>query len=212
LDVVGVCMKKTRAFAAISGALRMVLVTDQPDSEQNTLVRGRKRNQNDETKSSHPKTRRVPASRASRQIPSKKKGLTFARDLRSISGKTQNDHGRRIRDQEPAQLAIQSRSPATWFSPPSTANKCTGRNWPLYQWARAYNFVSALNCNLAAFGYARSLRELQAPEENTHGTNNRSWSRHSVYESGTTLVEGGGCLNARYRVPTGAPLSASCST
>ncbi len=72
------------------------------------------------------------------QIPvNEKKGLTFARGLRSI---LRHDPDKimvgEIRDQETAQIAINPRSPATWCSPPSTPT--TFSTW----WAASSTWAS----------------------------------------------------------------------
>src|SRR6266850_1647709 len=130
------------------------------------------------------------------QIPlNEKKGLTFARGLRSI---LRHDPDKimvgEIRDQETAQIAIQSALTGHLVFTTVHANNVTdviGRF--INMGVEPYNFVSALNCIMAQ----RLVRVVcenckrpkkYSPEELSEaGLDAAAWS-------GITLVEGGGCL------------------
>jgi type IV pilus assembly protein PilB len=86
------------------------------------------------------------------QIPvNEKKGLTFARGLRSICATIRTrSWWAKSATRRPRRSPSTRRSPATWCSPPSTpttCSTCSGRF--LNMGVEPYNFVSALNCILA---------------------------------------------------------------
>jgi len=99
-----------------------------------------------------------------------KKGLTFARGLRSIW--ESEDHVGEIRDQETAQIAIQSALTGHLVFTTVHANNVTdviGRF--INMGVEPYNFVSALNCILAQRLVRVILREMQAAPSSTARTN-----------------------------------------
>ncbi len=134
------------------------------------------------------------------QIPvNEKKGLTFARGLRSI---LRHDPDKilvgEIRDQETAQIAINSALTGHLVFTTVHANNVVdviGRF--LNMGVEAYNFVSALNCILAQ-RLVRTIcehckREVHHDEEvlRTSGMNPKEWSDCTFYE-GTGCIECGG--------------------
>ena len=134
------------------------------------------------------------------QIPvNEKKGLTFARGLRSI---LRHDPDKilvgEIRDQETAQIAINSALTGHLVFTTVHANNVVdviGRF--LNMGVEAYNFVSALNCILAQ-RLVRTIcehckRETSHDEEalRTSGMNPKDWADCTFYE-GTGCIECGG--------------------
>jgi len=134
------------------------------------------------------------------QIPvNEKKGLTFARGLRSI---LRHDPDKilvgEIRDQETAQIAINSALTGHLVFTTVHANNVVdviGRF--LNMGVEAYNFVSALNCILAQ-RLVRTIcehckREVRHDEEvlRTSGMNPKEWADCTFYE-GTGCIECGG--------------------
>src|SRR6267378_3722676 len=130
------------------------------------------------------------------QIPvNEKKGLTFARGLRSI---LRHDPDKimvgEIRDQETAQIAIQSALTGHLVFTTVHANNVTdviGRF--INMGVEPYNFVSALNCILAqrlvrvvCENCKKQVRYSPAVLKES-GLDPKEWA-------GITLVEGGGCL------------------
>jgi type IV pilus assembly protein PilB len=130
------------------------------------------------------------------QIPvNEKKGLTFARGLRSI---LRHDPDKimvgEIRDQETAQIAIQSALTGHLVFTTVHANNVTdviGRF--INMGVEPYNFVSALNCILAQrlvrviCNNCKQLRKITPDEMREAGLNPEQWANVS-------LAEGAGCL------------------
>jgi type IV pilus assembly protein PilB len=198
LDVVGFSSEETRRFRRyIREPYGMVLVTGPTGSGKTTTLYAAV----NEIKSDEDKivTIEDPVEyqlRGITQIPvNEKKGLTFARGLRSI---LRHDPDKimvgEIRDQETAQIAIQSALTGHLVFTTVHANNVTdviGRF--INMGVEPYNFVSALNCIMAQ----RLVRVVcenckrpkkYSPEELSEaGLDAAAWS-------GITLVEGGGCL------------------
>jgi type IV pilus assembly protein PilB len=130
------------------------------------------------------------------QIPvNEKKGLTFARGLRSI---LRHDPDKimvgEIRDQETAQIAIQSALTGHLVFTTVHANNVTdviGRF--INMGVEPYNFVSALNCIMAQrlvriiCMNCRRPKNYSATELKEAGLDPAAWG-------GVTLMEGAGCL------------------
>src|ERR1700681_4760072 len=130
------------------------------------------------------------------QIPvNEKKGLTFARGLRSI---LRHDPDKimvgEIRDQETAQIAIQSALTGHLVFTTVHANNVTdviGRF--INMGVEPYNFVSALNCIMAQrlvriiCMNCRRPKQYSATELKEAGLDPSAWG-------GVTLMEGAGCL------------------
>jgi type IV pilus assembly protein PilB len=130
------------------------------------------------------------------QIPvNEKKGLTFARGLRSI---LRHDPDKimvgEIRDQETAQIAIQSALTGHLVFTTVHANNVTdviGRF--INMGVEPYNFVSALNCIMAQRLVRVVCEKCKRPKNYSHaelkeaGLDPASWSN-------VVLCEGGGCL------------------
>src|ERR1700676_3088157 len=130
------------------------------------------------------------------QIPvNEKKGLTFARGLRSI---LRHDPDKimvgEIRDQETAQIAIQSALTGHLVFTTVHANNVTdviGRF--INMGVEPYNFVSALNCIMAQrlvriiCMNCRRPKQYSSTELKEAGLDPAAWS-------GVTLMEGAGCL------------------
>ena len=130
------------------------------------------------------------------QIPvNEKKGLTFARGLRSI---LRHDPDKimvgEIRDQETAQIAIQSALTGHLVFTTVHANNVTdviGRF--INMGVEPYNFVSALNCIMAQrlvriiCMNCRRPKQFSATELKEAGLDPSAWG-------GVTLMEGAGCL------------------
>jgi type IV pilus assembly protein PilB len=130
------------------------------------------------------------------QIPvNEKKGLTFARGLRSI---LRHDPDKimvgEIRDQETAQIAIQSALTGHLVFTTVHANNVTdviGRF--INMGVEPYNFVSALNCIMAQrlvriiCMNCRRPKKFSATELQEAGLDPGAWA-------GVTLMEGAGCL------------------
>ncbi|HXM94336.1 MAG TPA: GspE/PulE family protein [Candidatus Dormibacteraeota bacterium] len=130
------------------------------------------------------------------QIPvNEKKGLTFARGLRSI---LRHDPDKimvgEIRDQETAQIAIQSALTGHLVFTTVHANNVTdviGRF--INMGVEPYNFVSALNCIMAQrlvrviCSNCKRPKHFSSQELKEAGLDPAAWT-------GVTLVEGAGCL------------------
>ena len=198
LDVVGFSADETRRFRRyIREPYGMVLVTGPTGSGKTTTLYAAV----NEIKSDEDKivTIEDPVEyqlRGITQIPvNEKKGLTFARGLRSI---LRHDPDKimvgEIRDQETAQIAIQSALTGHLVFTTVHANNVTdviGRF--INMGVEPYNFVSALNCIMAQ----RLVRVVcenckrpkkYSPEELVEaGLDAATWSD-------VMLVEGGGCL------------------
>jgi type IV pilus assembly protein PilB len=198
LDVVGFSLEETRRFRRyIREPYGMVLVTGPTGSgKTTTLYAAVNEIKTDEDKIVTIEDPVEYQLRGITQIPvNEKKGLTFARGLRSI---LRHDPDKimvgEIRDQETAQIAIQSALTGHLVFTTVHANNVTdviGRF--INMGVEPYNFVSALNCIMAQ----RLVRivcpnckrpKKYSPEELTEaGLDPAVWST-------ITLVEGGGCL------------------
>src|SRR6202047_3933096 len=198
LDVVGFSPEATRRFRRyIREPYGMVLVTGPTGSgKTTTLYAAVNEIKTDEDKIVTIEDPVEYQLRGITQIPvNEKKGLTFARGLRSI---LRHDPDKimvgEIRDQETAQIAIQSALTGHLVFTTVHANNVTdviGRF--INMGVEPYNFVSALNCIMAQ----RLVRVVcpnckrpkkYSPQELTEaGLDAAAWSD-------VTLVEGGGCL------------------
>jgi type IV pilus assembly protein PilB len=198
LDVVGFSPEETRRFRRyIREPYGMVLVTGPTGSgKTTTLYAAVNEIKTDEDKIVTIEDPVEYQLRGITQIPvNEKKGLTFARGLRSI---LRHDPDKimvgEIRDQETAQIAIQSALTGHLVFTTVHANNVTdviGRF--INMGVEPYNFVSALNCIMAQ----RLVRivcpnckrpKKYSPQELTEaGLDAAVWSD-------VTLVEGGGCL------------------
>ena len=198
LDVVGFSPEETRRFRRyIREPYGMVLVTGPTGSgKTTTLYAAVNEIKTDEDKIVTIEDPVEYQLRGITQIPvNEKKGLTFARGLRSI---LRHDPNKimvgEIRDQETAQIAIQSALTGHLVFTTVHANNVTdviGRF--INMGVEPYNFVSALNCIMAQ----RLVRVVcpvckrpkkYSPEEFTEsGLDPAVWAA-------VTLVEGGGCL------------------
>jgi len=198
LDVVGFSPEETRRFRRyIREPYGMVLVTGPTGSgKTTTLYAAVNEIKTDEDKIVTIEDPVEYQLRGITQIPvNEKKGLTFARGLRSI---LRHDPDKimvgEIRDQETAQIAIQSALTGHLVFTTVHANNVTdviGRF--INMGVEPYNFVSALNCIMAQ----RLVRivcpnckrpKKYSPQELTEaGLDAAIWSD-------VTLVEGGGCL------------------
>ena len=198
LDVVGFSPEETRRFRRyIREPYGMVLVTGPTGSgKTTTLYAAVNEIKTDEDKIVTIEDPVEYQLRGITQIPvNEKKGLTFARGLRSI---LRHDPDKimvgEIRDQETAQIAIQSALTGHLVFTTVHANNVTdviGRF--INMGVEPYNFVSALNCIMAQ----RLVRVVctnckrtkkASPQELTEaGLDPAVWST-------ITLVEGAGCL------------------
>jgi type IV pilus assembly protein PilB len=198
LDVIGFSAEETRRFRRyIREPYGMVLVTGPTGSGKTTTLYAAV----SEIKSDEDKivTIEDPVEyqlRGITQIPvNEKKGLTFARGLRSI---LRHDPDKimvgEIRDHETAQIAIQSALTGHLVFTTVHANNVTdviGRF--INMGVEPYNFVSALNCILAQRLVRIVCPSCQRP---------RKYSAEELQELGldpavwlnVTLVEGAGCL------------------
>src|SRR5437764_4152113 len=130
------------------------------------------------------------------QIPvNEKKGLTFARGLRSI---LRHDPDKimvgEIRDQETAQIAIQSALTGHLVFTTVHANNVTdviGRF--INMGVEPYNFVSALNCIMAQRLVRVVCANCKRPKHYSEQELRESGLDPAVWSS-VTLVEGAGCL------------------
>src|ERR1700756_2867311 len=130
------------------------------------------------------------------QIPvNEKKGLTFARGLRSI---LRHDPDKimvgEIRDQETAQIAIQSALTGHLVFPTVHANNVTdviGRF--INMGVEPYNFVSALNCIMAQRLVRIVCPNCKRPKKTSMEELREAGLDPAVWAD-VTLVEGGGCL------------------
>ncbi len=198
LDVVGFSPEETRRFRRyIREPYGMVLVTGPTGSgKTTTLYAAVNEIKTDEDKIVTIEDPVEYMLRGITQIPvNEKKGLTFARGLRSI---LRHDPDKimvgEIRDQETAQIAIQSALTGHLVFTTVHANNVTdviGRF--INMGVEPYNFVSALNCIMAQ-RLVRVVcpkckkRKKYSPEELTEaGLDPAVWSA-------VPLVEGAGCL------------------
>src|SRR3981189_3076629 len=198
LDVVGFSSEETRRFRRyIREPYGMVLVTGPTGSGKTTTLYAAV----NEIKTDEKKyvTIEGPVEyqlRGITQTPvNEKKGLTFARGLRSI---LRHDPDKimvgEIRDQETAQIAIQSALTGHLVFTTVHANNVVdviGRF--LNMGVEPYNFVSALNCIMAQRLVRVVCENCKRPKKYTPeelseaGLDAAAWS-------GITLVEGAGCL------------------
>src|SRR6202023_1041988 len=194
LDVVGFSPEETRRFRRyIREPYGMVLVTGPTGSgKTTTLYAAVNEIKTDEDKivTIEYQLRGIP------QIPvNEKKGLTFARGLRSI---LRHDPDKimvgEIRDQETAQIAIQSALTGHLVFTTVHANNVTdviGRF--INMGVEPYNFVSALNCIMAqrlvrvVCSNCKRPKKYSAAELQEAGLEPAAWI-------GAQLVEGVGCL------------------
>jgi type IV pilus assembly protein PilB len=198
LDVVGFDQEDLRKFRKyIQEPYGMVLVTGPTGSGKTTTLYGAI----NEIKTDEDKiiTIEDPVEyqvRGITQIPvNEKKGLTFARGLRSI---LRHDPDKimvgEIRDQETAQIAIQSALTGHLVFTTVHANNVTdviGRF--INMGVEPYNFVSALNCILAqrlvrvVCEHCRKFAPPTADELKTSGLDPKVWAQHPI-------ASGAGCL------------------
>jgi type IV pilus assembly protein PilB len=198
LDVVGFSAEETRRFRRyIREPYGMVLVTGPTGSgKTTTLYAAVNEIKTDEDKIVTIEDPVEYQLRGITQIPvNEKKGLTFARGLRSI---LRHDPDKimvgEIRDQETAQIAIQSALTGHLVFTTVHANNVTdviGRF--INMGVEPYNFVSALNCIMAqrlvriVCPNCKRPKKLSTEELTEAGLDPAVWST-------ITLVEGGGCL------------------
>ncbi len=198
LDVVGFSPEETRRFRRyIREPYGMVLVTGPTGSgKTTTLYAAINEIKTDEDKIVTIEDPVEYQLRGITQIPvNEKKGLTFARGLRSI---LRHDPDKimvgEIRDQETAQIAIQSALTGHLVFTTVHANNVTdviGRF--INMGVEPYNFVSALNCIMAQrlvrviCNNCKKVRRYSPEELTEAGLDPAVWSS-------IMLVEGGGCL------------------
>jgi type IV pilus assembly protein PilB len=198
LDVIGFSPEETRRFRRyIREPYGMVLVTGPTGSgKTTTLYAAVNEIKTDEDKIVTIEDPVEYQLRGITQIPvNEKKGLTFARGLRSI---LRHDPDKimvgEIRDQETAQIAIQSALTGHLVFTTVHANNVTdviGRF--INMGVEPYNFVSALNCIMAQrlvrviCSNCKRSRELSAQEMQDSGLDPAVWST-------TPVTEGAGCL------------------
>ena len=198
LDVVGFSAEETRRFRRyIREPYGMVLVTGPTGSGKTTTLYAAI----NEIKSDEDKivTIEDPVEyqlRGITQIPvNEKKGLTFARGLRSI---LRHDPDKimvgEIRDQETAQIAIQSALTGHLVFTTVHANNVTdviGRF--INMGVEPYNFVSALNCIMAQRLVRVTCANCKKPKRYCVEELNEAGLDPAVWES-VTFAEGAGCL------------------
>jgi type IV pilus assembly protein PilB len=198
LDVVGFSAEEMRRFRRyIREPYGMVLVTGPTGSgKTTTLYAAINEIKTDEDKIITIEDPVEYQLRGITQIPvNEKKGLTFARGLRSI---LRHDPDKimvgEIRDQETAQIAIQSALTGHLVFTTVHANNVTdviGRF--INMGVEPYNFVSALNCIMAQrlvriiCMNCRRPKQFSTTELKEAGLDPAAWS-------GVTLMEGAGCL------------------
>jgi type IV pilus assembly protein PilB len=198
LDVVGFSSEETRRFRRyIREPYGMVLVTGPTGSgKTTTLYAAVNEIKTDEDKIVTIEDPVEYQLRGITQIPvNEKKGLTFARGLRSI---LRHDPDKimvgEIRDQETAQIAIQSALTGHLVFTTVHANNVTdviGRF--INMGVEPYNFVSALNCIMAQRLVRVVCENCKRPKKYTTEELAEAGLDHAAW-SGITLVEGGGCL------------------
>src|SRR5947209_179774 len=198
LDVVGFSPEETRRFRRyIREPYGMVLVTGPTGSGKTTTLYAAI----NEIKSDEDKivTIEDPVEyqlRGITQIPvNEKKGLTFARGLRSI---LRHDPDKimvgEIRDQETAQIAIQSALTGHLVFTTVHANNVTdviGRF--INMGVEPYNFVSALNCIMAQRLVRVICKNCKKPKRYSPEELKEAGLDPAVWAN-VTLVEGAGCL------------------
>jgi type IV pilus assembly protein PilB len=198
LDVVGFSLEETRRFRRyIREPYGMVLVTGPTGSgKTTTLYAAINEIKTDEDKIVTIEDPVEYQLRGITQIPvNEKKGLTFARGLRSI---LRHDPDKimvgEIRDQETAQIAIQSALTGHLVFTTVHANNVTdviGRF--INMGVEPYNFVSALNCIMAQrlvrviCNSCKKPKRYSAEELKEAGLDPAVWSN-------VTFAEGTGCL------------------
>jgi type IV pilus assembly protein PilB len=198
LDVVGFSPEETRRFRRyIREPYGMVLVTGPTGSgKTTTLYAAVNEIKTDEDKIVTIEDPVEYQLRGITQIPvNEKKGLTFARGLRSI---LRHDPDKimvgEIRDQETAQIAIQSALTGHLVFTTVHANNVTdviGRF--INMGVEPYNFVSALNCIMAQRLVRVVCENCKRPKKYTIEELTEAGLDPAVW-SAITLVEGGGCL------------------
>jgi type IV pilus assembly protein PilB len=198
LDVVGFSPEETRRFRRyIREPYGMVLVTGPTGSgKTTTLYAAVNEIKTDEDKIVTIEDPVEYQLRGITQIPvNEKKGLTFARGLRSI---LRHDPDKimvgEIRDQETAQIAIQSALTGHLVFTTVHANNVTdviGRF--INMGVEPYNFVSALNCIMAQRLVRVICRNCKRPKQYSAQELQDAGLDPAVW-SGITLVEGAGCL------------------
>ena len=198
LDVVGFSVEETRRFRRyIREPYGMVLVTGPTGSGKTTTLYAAI----NEIKSDEDKivTIEDPVEyqlRGITQIPvNEKKGLTFARGLRSI---LRHDPDKimvgEIRDQETAQIAIQSALTGHLVFTTVHANNVTdviGRF--INMGVEPYNFVSALNCIMAQRLVRVICKSCKKPKRYSHQELQEAGLDPAVWGD-VTFAEGVGCL------------------
>jgi type IV pilus assembly protein PilB len=198
LDVVGFSAEETRRFRRyIREPYGMVLVTGPTGSgKTTTLYAAVNEIKTDEDKIVTIEDPVEYQLRGITQIPvNEKKGLTFARGLRSI---LRHDPDKimvgEIRDQETAQIAIQSALTGHLVFTTVHANNVTdviGRF--INMGVEPYNFVSALNCIMAQRLVRIICPNCKRPKQLTGQEMQDSGLDPAVWSS-VPLVEGAGCL------------------
>jgi len=198
LDVVGFSQEETRRFRRyIREPYGMVLVTGPTGSgKTTTLYAAVNEIKTDEDKIVTIEDPVEYQLRGITQIPvNEKKGLTFARGLRSI---LRHDPDKimvgEIRDQETAQIAIQSALTGHLVFTTVHANNVTdviGRF--INMGVEPYNFVSALNCIMAQRLVRVVCPNCQRPKKYSAGELTEAGLDPKAWRD-VPLVEGAGCL------------------
>ncbi len=198
LDVVGFSVEETRRFRRyIREPYGMVLVTGPTGSgKTTTLYAAINEIKTDEDKIVTIEDPVEYQLRGITQIPvNEKKGLTFARGLRSI---LRHDPDKimvgEIRDQETAQIAIQSALTGHLVFTTVHANNVTdviGRF--INMGVEPYNFVSALNCIMAQRLVRVICPNCKKPKRYSPGELKEAGLDPVVWEN-VTFAEGAGCL------------------
>src|SRR3982075_1566289 len=198
LDVVGFSSEETRRFRRyIREPYGMVLVTGPTGSgKTTTLYAAINEIKTDEDKIVTIEDPVEYQLRGITQIPvNEKKGLTFARGLRSI---LRHDPDKimvgEIRDQETAQIAIQSALTGHLVFTTVHANNVVdviGRF--LNMGVEPYNFVSALNCIMAQRLVRIICMNCRRPKQYSATELKKAGLDPGAF-SGVTLMEGAGCL------------------
>jgi type IV pilus assembly protein PilB len=198
LDVVGFSPEETRRFRRyIREPYGMVLVTGPTGSgKTTTLYAAVNEIKTDEDKIVTIEDPVEYQLRGITQIPvNEKKGLTFARGLRSI---LRHDPDKimvgEIRDQETAQIAIQSALTGHLVFTTVHANNVTdviGRF--INMGVEPYNFVSALNCIMAQRLVRIVCPNCKRPKKYSNDELTEAGLDPAIWST-VTLVEGAGCL------------------
>ena len=198
LDVVGFSAEETRRFRRyIREPYGMVLVTGPTGSgKTTTLYAAINEIKTDEDKIVTIEDPVEYQLRGITQIPvNEKKGLTFARGLRSI---LRHDPDKimvgEIRDQETAQIAIQSALTGHLVFTTVHANNVTdviGRF--INMGVEPYNFVSALNCIMAQRLVRVICPQCKRPKQHTEAELRESGLDPAIWKQ-YPLSEGAGCL------------------